>query len=385
MADKLVWAQVMRPKIPLVNLDLNHIVAMARVRTGHPKAVQAYGRLFESARRAACERRAIFPLSESHVWESAKIVDPKQRRALADVLEPLTGYQYMLGRPTLGHLEFIAGIASITGEPLPDELGYPLIRSTIGHAFGLVGGLKIVDEHGNGKTEDFRRATGTVEFDRTMAEFNFKLEHDALRGPADDEVDDLRNQYGYRPEIPLATHESRVGFERDTARVLKENPKLRRGRLRDLIAAREFVHEWLDMFTRIRIERINAGRPAFEPTDDQMRILLASMPHAQVAISMKTRFHQNPAHVWKSNHVTDIDAMSVAYAYCDAVFTDKEVRSALLDSPELRVLPTFVPRHVEELADWLDQLPARVAPDMLVPHPLPHESLTVGRRNHSRS
>ncbi|MFD4637391.1 hypothetical protein ACFWN2_08765 [Lentzea sp. NPDC058436] len=230
----------------------------------------------------------------------------------------------MLGRPTLGHLEFIAGIASITGEPLPDELAYPLIRSTIGHAFGLVGGLKIVDEHGNDKTEDFRRATGTVEFDRTMAELNFKLEHDALRGPADDEVDDLRNQYGYRPEIPLATHESRVGFERDTARVLKENPKLHRGRLRDLITAREFVHEWLDMFTRIRIDRVNSGQPAFEPTDDQMRTLLTSMSQAQVAISVKTRFHQNPAHVWKSNPITDIDAISVAYAYCEAVFTDRE-------------------------------------------------------------
>lgn len=89
---------------------------------------------------------------------------------------------------------------------------------------------------------------------------------------------------------------------------------------------------------------------------------------------MKTGYHKNPAHVWKSNHVTDIDAISVAYAYCEAVFTDKEMRSALLDSPELRVLGTFVPRHVEELVDWLDQLPVRIAPDMVVPHPLVHTS-----------
>lgn len=370
MADKLNWAQVMRPRIPLVYLDLNHVVAMARVRTGHPKADPAYGRLFESARRAAGERRAVFPLGDSHVWEILKITDPKQRGALADVLELLTGYQYMLGRTTLAQLEFIAGIAAVTGEPLPDELGYPLIRSTIGHAFGLVGGFKIVDEHGNDTTEDTRRATGTAEFDRTMAELNYKFEHDALRGPADDEIEDLRSQHGYRPEVALATHESRVDFERATSRILDENPKLRRGRLRDVIAAREFVHEWLDMFNRVQVERLKSGQPTFDPTDDQMRALMAAMPHAQVAISVKTRFHKNPAHVWKSNHVTDIDAISVAYAYCEAVFTDKEVRSALLDSPELRVLGTFVPRHVDELVSWLDQLPVCIAPDMVVPHPL---------------
>jgi hypothetical protein len=129
------------------------------------------------------------------------------------------------------------------------------------------------------------------------------------------------------------------------------------------------------MFTRIKMTRIESGQPAFEPTDDQMRTLMGAMPPAQIAISMKTRFHQNPAHVWTANHVTDIDAMSVAYAYCDAVFTDKEARNALLTSRELRSLNTFVPRRVDELVEWLDGLPVRVAPQMLVPHP-PRPSLS---------
>jgi hypothetical protein len=374
MARELAWARVMRPRIPLVYLDLNHIVAMARVQTNHPKADPRYRRLFESASLAAAERRAVLPLSDSHVWEIAKIADPKQRNALADVLEPLTGYQYMLGRTTLAHLEFTAGIAAIIGEP-PDELGHPLLKPTIGHAFGMVGGLKIVDEAGNDKTDDTRRAMGTEEFDRHMAELNYQFERQVLRGPADDEIDELRERYGYQPETALASHDNRVAYEHETARLLNENPRWRRGRLRDVIGAREFAHEWLDMFTRIRTERIESGQPAFDPTDDQMRTLMGAMPHSQVAISIKTRFHQNPAHVWTANHVTDVDAISVAYAYCDAVFTDKEVRSALLASPELRALHTFVPRHVDELVDWLDGLPTRIAPDMLVPHPLPPRSL----------
>jgi hypothetical protein len=369
MAQELVWPLVMRPAVPLVYLDLNHIVAMARVQTRHPKADPMYHRLFDSASRAVAENRAMFPLSESHVWEIAKIADPQQRSDLVDVLEPLTAYQYMLGRVTLAQLEFAAGIATITEEQ-SDDLGYPLIRPTIRHAFGMVGGLRIVDEDGNDVTDDTRRSAGANEFDRQMAELNFEFERQVLRGPADDEVDLLRERYGYRPEVALQSHESRVAFERDTARLLDEHPHWRRGRLRDFVGAREFVHEWLAMLNRVMSERVESGKARFESSDGQMRTLMATMPHAQIAISMKTRFHQNPAHIWTANHVTDIDAMSVAYAYCEAVFTDKEMRNALLASPELRSLRTFVPRRVGELVEWLDGLPARAAPEMLVPHPL---------------
>ncbi|MFI5590029.1 hypothetical protein ACIA5G_33630 [Amycolatopsis sp. NPDC051758] len=368
MARELVWARVMRPKIPLVYLDLNHIIGMARVQTQHPGAEAIYGRLFDSAQRAASEQRAVFPLSESHVWEIAKITDPKQREVLVDVVEPISRYQYMLGRTTLANLEFTAGIAAITGE-CADVVGYPLIRPTIGHAFGFAGGLKIVDKAGVDATDDTRRAMGAAEFDREMAALNLEFERHALRGPADDEIDDLRERYGYRPEVALASHESRVAFERETARLLDENPQWRRGRLRDVVGAREFAHEWLDMLTRIKMARIESGQAAFEPTSEQMRNLMSAMPHTQVAISIKTRFHQNSRHVWKANHVTDIDAISAAYAYCDVVFTDKEVRNALLASRELRSLSTFVPRRVADLADWLDKLPTRVAPEILVPHP----------------
>jgi hypothetical protein len=66
----------------------------------------------------------------------------------------------------------------------------------------------------------------------------------------------------------------------------------------------------------------------------------------------------------------DVDAVSIAFVYCDVVFTDKEARNALLASRELRPLSTFVPRRADELAEWLDALPVVVAPEMLVPHPL---------------
>jgi len=142
------------------------------------------------------------------------------------------------------------------------------------------------------------------------------------------------------------------------------DPKWRRGRLRDVIAAREIVHEWGNLFARLRVERLKSGLPAFDPSDEEMRTFLGSMPHMQVAISVKTRYHKNPRHKWTPNDISDIDAVSVAYAYCEAVFPDKAARAALLNSKELRGLGTFVPRRPQELVEWLDALPTVIAPDM---------------------
>jgi hypothetical protein len=97
---------------------------------------------------------------------------------------------------------------------------------------------------------------------------------------------------------------------------------------------------------------------------------MSAMPHMQVAISMKTRYHRDPAHRWTMNDVVDIDAMSVAFAYCDAVFTDKAARAALAYSKELRVFGTFLPRTATELTDWLNRQPRNDTASLLIPHPL---------------
>lgn len=368
MSEDLVWAKVTRPRTPLVYLDLFAIVRMARARRG-ADADPAYLELYEAALKAKHEKRAMFPLSSEHVWELSKITDPKQRAALADIFESLSDFQYMLGRTTIAELEFEAGMAHLMGED-NDTLCLPLLRQTLGNAFGMVGGLKILDKHGEDSSEEVRATMGDAEYDELMAQMNYLMEHMLLRGPSDDDLVRIRKNPNYQPERAISGQLSRVAFELETKRILDKDPKWRRGRLRDVISAREFVHEWLDMFNRVHLDRIARGLPSFDTGDPKIRNLLASMPHSQVAISVKTRFHQNSNHDWKPNHVVDIDALSVAYAYCEAVFPDKEVRSALVTSRELRVLDTFVPRRPQELAAWLDALPEVIEPDMFVPHPL---------------
>lgn len=173
MTGELVWANVMRPRIPFVYLDLNTIIYIARALTGDTKVPESYVDLYTAARRARFEQRAMFPLSGQHLWEISKITDPKQRGDLADILETLSDYNYLLGRTVIAELEFEAGMAKIMGEDISAK------------------------------------------------------------------------------SVPLV-------------------------------------------------------RPTFWP------------PHTQVAISLKTRYHKNPLHRWTVNDIVDIDAISIAYAYCEA-------------------------------------------------------------------
>jgi hypothetical protein len=370
MTKELVWANVMRPRIPLVYLDLNTIIYIARAMSGDTKVPGSYGDLYTAALRAKFEQRAMFPLSGEHLWEISKITDPKQRGDIADILETLSNYNYLLGRTVIAELEFEVGMAKIMGEDISAK-SVPLVRPTFGQAFGWVGGMKIRNSAGGDGADAVRAQMTNAGIDKLMARMNYEMERRMLRGPSDEDLEVLRADPNFQPEVAIEGQKQRVQWELDTEHVLKEHPKWRRGRLRDVIGAREIVHEWMDMYTRMRIDRRKAGMPDFDPPDDEMRSFMGSMPHTQVAISVKTRYHKNPLHKWTVNDIVDIDAVSIAYAYCEAVFPDKAVRAALQSSKELRTIGTFVPRRPEELTDWLVDLPTVVAPDLLVPHPIP--------------
>lgn len=373
MTDELVWANVMRPRIPLVYLDLNTIIYIARALSGDTRVPRSYVDLYRGALLAKSEQRAMFPLSGEHLWEISKITNPKQRGDLADILETLSDYNYLLGRTVIAELEFEAGMAKIMGEDISAK-SVQLVRPTFGQAFGWVGGIKIRNGAGDDASDAVRAQMTDADFDKLMARMNYEMERRMLRGPPDDDLKDLRADPNFRPEVAIESQKQRVQWELDTERVLTQHSNWRRGRLRDVIGGREIAHEWLDMFARMRIDRRKAGMPDFDPSDDERRSFMGSMPHTQVAISVKTRYHKNPQHNWTVNDIVDIDAVSIAYAYCEAVFPDKAVRAALQNSKELRTIGTFVPRRPEELTDWLNGLPTVAAPNLLVPHPIPRSA-----------
>jgi hypothetical protein len=89
----------------------------------------------------------------------------------------------------------------------------------------------------------------------------------------------------------------------------------------------------------------------------KLRSFTDRMPSTRVAVSLKAAYHKDNRHQWTTNDINDIDALSIAVPYCDAVFTDKATRNQVVSSPELEVFDTFLPRTPQELADWLDGLP----------------------------
>lgn len=352
MAEQLVFAHVTRPEIPSVYLDLNHFIYLARAKTDAKAALPGYTALHTALVQAVQERRIVVPLSGEHFFEMTRIKDPRQRRDITDIMEELSNYQYLLGRPTIARLEIEAGVEHLLGES-PFLQPILLIGDGVFRAFGRDGGIKIVDADGNDVSAAAREAMGEDQFEEFLRNAHHTTQRELLSGPSDADAVDLRANYGYRPEVAWESHQSRLEFE--TALNLDE--KWRRGRLRDVISAREITHEWYDKaLPEVKTYRTIRGQQRIEFTAEQIVQVASAMPHHQVAISMKTRYHRNPNHRWTTNDIADIDALSVAYAYCDVVFTDKAARAALASAKELRVFDTYLPKTPNELTERLNTL-----------------------------
>lgn len=80
---------------------LNTIIYIAWARSGDTKVQGSCVDLYKAATRAKVEQRAMFPLSGQHLWEILQITDPRRRGDLADILETLSDYNYLLGRMVL--------------------------------------------------------------------------------------------------------------------------------------------------------------------------------------------------------------------------------------------------------------------------------------------
>ncbi|WP_270887100.1 hypothetical protein [Pedococcus sp. 5OH_020] len=373
LAEQLVWARVLRPAIPMVYLDLNHYINLARAsqvaNTAEMSAkLVPYGELAEAARKAKTEGRVMFPLSNVHLMELSKVTDPRQRADVAGAMEDLSDFNYILERVTLGQLEMDAGLDRLHGVEMSVDHYLPLVAPSFAHGFGRMVNLRVEDAEGTDTSEKVRELIATEAFTDLFKEMNLEMERAMLRGPSDAEAAQLRGG-GWDPSVFKRGLERRLDFELETQQVLADNPEWRSGRLRDVISGRDVKHEWIDLFLKLLQEREEDGRPHEMPSTEDTPGYWAAMPQVQAAISIKTRYHRNATRNWRTNDICDIDAMSIAYPYCDAVLTDKEARAALVDDRDLRRIPTFMPKRPEELTAWLKDRPPVVNPTSLVPLP----------------
>lgn len=222
-----------------------------------------------------------------------------------------------------------------------------------GH-LGVFGGLVIRDREGKDVTAATRAEVGAERFDAVFAEANRTLEWQLLAGPSDAELAELP-KLAKGQEIIRRAAQQRAQQERDQAARLAADDRWRRGRLRDVISAREFTFEWIDQITRAVMAR-DTTIGELVGSRVGMRAFAEDMPSSRVVITLKTRCHRDAQHTWTANDIYDIDAMAVAVPYCDAVFADKSARRALSVSPEIGPLGMFLPPRPDELADWIDRL-----------------------------
>jgi hypothetical protein len=325
----LVWPRLL--ELPggasvLVYLDLNHWIGLAKASTGHPQGKDFLG-VLDACRAARSQCTAVFVLSGSIYSEVLKIKDPAQRLDLARIMEELTGFATLISRVAVMECELSAMLDPVAKLKSPLNR-VPLLGRGVRHAFGLSSRIGIVDESGRDATERLRAEMGEVAFQRKMEEIFVTSERAMLSGPADQDEDRALRAIGYLPERPRGVVEDRAAQERAFKAILDADPHWRRGRLRDLVSARELNIEFQNILPRALQERGLTLADAIT-SEESARAFVGSMPSTEVSIELKTAWHRNGERNWIVNDIDDIDAMALAVPYCDVVVTEKACRHIL--------------------------------------------------------
>ena len=356
----LIWPRLLQlppDTVRLVYLDLNHWIYLAQAFVGHPKG-RSVAKVLEACRAARSAGTAVFVLSSTHYHEMLKIKDPAQRRALADVMEELTDFAALVSRVVVMELELTAILDRFAKGPSPLPM-IPLIGRGARHTAGRQSGLKIMGPSGD-ETDRAKERMGAKAFDDLVTQENLLLERSALRGPTDDEVDNLR-AVGWNPEAVTQVGDRRAAEEQDQRLRLDGEDRCRRGRLRDLVSARELFIEFQDILPRALAER---GLVLADVASDvqSARAFVRAMPSTEVSIALKTAWHRNRDKQWTANDIHDIDAMSLSVPYCDIVVTEKACHHALQEARLGKRMHTALLRNLEDLPSTLDQWITKRAP-----------------------
>jgi hypothetical protein len=350
-----VWPRTLRtPERPpkLVYLDLNHWIALAKALAGHPDG-KAYADALSACVDAVRRRKAVFPISDSIYMEVSKIGPHRQRRDLREVIEGVSAFLVVTSRSVVSVHEIEALLDHMVGpNPRPintmDYLDWGVAR-----AFGMVGGFRVRNERGEDITADVRsrHSDGPAAFDLIFAKAELDLNRSVLEGPTPREEPELR-ELGWDPKGAMEVSERRAAQEIEQVARFDRDPAWRRGRIRDVVAAREMFIEINESLFRGLAERGATLEDIF-PRPEDTRRAMDSMPSFDVAVTSKTAYHRDPAHRWTPNDIHDIDALGSTLPYCDIVVTDKAVASHVERTGLSERLDTVVISRLSSLLEHL--------------------------------
>jgi hypothetical protein len=271
--------------------------------------------------------RAVFPVSDTIYIEAGKIRSHRQRRDLREVIEHLSGYAVVTARHVISAHEVEALIDHRVGPNSQPVVQMDYLDWGIMRAFGLDGSLEVWS--GDALVTEAVRTThplGPEAFDRLVAEAQLMLNRQVLEGPTPEEEPALR-ELGWNPEGISRIAKERAVQEVKQAARFSDDPQWRRGRIRDVVAARELYVEINERLYRGIAER-GASLEELFPRVEDARLAFDSMPSFDAAVSLKTELHRDSNHRWRTNDIHDIDALGSTLPYCDVVVTDKAMAAA---------------------------------------------------------
>jgi len=338
----------------LVYLDLNHWIELARAAVGHSEGAR-HATALERLRRAKATGQVIFPLSSTHYMEMAGIKKVRQRYDVAAVMEEFSGFTTILSRAVIIRLEIEAVLDDMIGPREEPYQPLPLFGFGVGPSLGLVGGLRIRDEAGEDKTAEARAnwPDGPEAFDRKMIEMNRYFEREILRGPAEDQIEQRRAD-GWDPSVPRRMAGERAAVEQAQVANLNTDPRWRRGRLRDVVAARHLLIDLNAPTSEALAARGVPDSTEFLTDRDVARRVIDSMPSSDVFVTLVTAAHRNPQRRWTANDIFDIEAASTAVAYCDIVVCDSHVWHTIRAAKLEERAQVAVLDDLDDLAEQLD-------------------------------
>jgi hypothetical protein len=325
-----LWPTSLRlPRRPpkLVYLDLGHWISLAKASGGHAGG-RDYAEALTACTDAARAGRAVFPISDTIYIEVGKIASHRQRRDLREVVERLSGFKVVTARHVISAHEIEALLNHLVApNPQPIvEMDY--LDWGVARALGLVGGFSVQSAAGEDVTAAVRAShpLGPQGVDALLGHAELLLNRQVLEGPTPEEEPTLR-EFGWHLARIREIGAKRAEQEIEQAARFDEEPQWRRGRIRDVVAAREILIEVNELLARGVAERGLALEQLFPKPQDARRAF-DSMPSFDVAVSLKTELHRDSNHRWTSNDIHDIDALGSTLAYCDIVVTDKAIASA---------------------------------------------------------
>jgi len=345
----------LHPARPCVYLDQWVWIRLARAANGQPRDASDL-RVLAAVQDAAAEGVA-FPLSTTHHIETSKITSPRQRLDVAKTMASISHCRTLRARKILLRHQMLHAMHLTFSRPAFRPRPPEVLGTGVRWAFDGERGHGVLRGPG-GALLDPATIEGMPEF---LRKANQLTEMMLLAGPSDDEIGELREHYGYRPEAMDAVEADRLAWEASYVGILAEYPASK-AELRVRLQVRELLHEHQAMFQALLGEYgINLHREVGynpdRPNVSRRRMIAFgdAVPSLRIAVDLKVELFRGAAKPWSMNAIHDIDALSMAVPYCHVVVPDHEMASLLSRS---RAAERHRTQIITTLADLPDALPA---------------------------